>query len=242
MTFADLHIHALAGCDDGAKTEEEMQRMVDRAYRSGTRTLCLTPHYHPGYFGENREKSEEAFARLCAWASRQYPDLALYLGNELRYDKAALSWLREGKCRTMHNSRYVLVDFTAKESQAVIEKGLHRLLSGGYIPILAHVERYRSLWGKTEALQSLKSKGILLQMDAGAPLGEFGLGEKLWARLLLKQGWIDLICSDGHGTDRYLPVLSGAYAFVKHKYGTDQADRLFRGKALELIRAMEGNG
>lgn len=242
MIFADLHIHALAGCDDGAKTEEEMFQMVDLAYRTGTRVLCLTPHYHPGFFGENREKSEDAFSRLYAIAAERYPDLELYLGNELRYDRAALSWLREGKCRTLNNSRYVLVDFTAKESQTVIEKGLHRLLSGGYIPILAHVERYRALWGKTAVLHSLKSKGIMLQMDAGAPLGEYGMGEKLWARKLLKQRWIDLVSSDGHDMTRYLPSLSEVYGFLKNKYGTDYAEQLCGANIAELIRLTEGKG
>ena len=242
MKFADLHIHALAGCDDGARSEEEMLRMVDLAYRSGTRMLCLTPHYHPGFFGENREKSEAAFSRLRACAAERYPDLELYLGNELRYDRAALSWLRDGKCRTLNRSRYVLVDFTARESQAVIEKGLHRLLSGGYVPILAHVERYRSLWGKTGLLHEWRNKGILFQMDAGAPLGEYGMGEKLWARKLLKQRWIDLICSDGHDTVRYLPTLSAVYGFLKKKYGTDYAEQLCWANAAELIRITEGKG
>ena len=242
MRFADLHIHALYGVDDGPKNPEEMLRMVDLAYRSGTRILCLTPHYHPGYFGENREKSEAAFSRLRALAEERYPDLELYLGNELRYDKASLSWLREGKCRTLNNSRYVLVDFTARESLQVIEQGLQRLLSSGYIPILAHVERYRSLWGKTMVLHSLKCKGILLQMDSGAPLGEYGIGEKLWARKLLKQRWIDFIASDGHDTRQYLPALAQVYEFLSKKYGTAYAEQLCWKKAARLIRTTEGKG
>lgn len=55
MTYSDMHIHALYGVDDGAKTEEMMLAMVDAEYQDGVRFFCLTPHYHPGYFGDNRD-------------------------------------------------------------------------------------------------------------------------------------------------------------------------------------------
>lgn len=48
MFFTDIHIHALYGVDDGAKTEAEMQAIVDASYADGIRTLCVTPHFHPG--------------------------------------------------------------------------------------------------------------------------------------------------------------------------------------------------
>ena len=32
MTYSDMHIHALYGVDDGAKTEEMMLAMVDAEY------------------------------------------------------------------------------------------------------------------------------------------------------------------------------------------------------------------
>jgi len=242
MKFADLHIHALYGCDDGAKTEADMFRMVDMAYASGTRILCLTPHYHPGYFGENRTKSEEAFEHLSAYAADHYPDLELYLGNELRYDRAAASWLREGRCRTLNGSRYVLVDFLSGESLQGIEKGLHQLLNGGYVPILAHVERYRSLWGNTTVLSNLKNKGILFQMDAGAPLGEYGIAQKLWAKKLLKHQWVDLMSTDAHDLQRFRPELSTVYVFLKNNYGADYAERICWKNGSDLIRTMDGKG
>ena len=53
MDFSDLHIHILCGVDDGAKTEADMYAMADAAYSGGTRIICATPHFHPGYFGDN---------------------------------------------------------------------------------------------------------------------------------------------------------------------------------------------
>ena len=44
MFFADIHIHALAGVDDGPSDEEEMFAMIDKAYDQGVRAICFTPH------------------------------------------------------------------------------------------------------------------------------------------------------------------------------------------------------
>lgn len=64
MALADIHIHLLFGVDDGAKDEDEMHAILDAAYQAGTRVLCCTPHFHPGYFGDNYDKVNAAFKRL----------------------------------------------------------------------------------------------------------------------------------------------------------------------------------
>ena len=85
MQFSDIHIHALCDCDDGAKSLEQMYKMIDAAYVDGTRYICLTPHYNPGYFGENTENVNKSFELLLEYA-KKYPDLQIILGNELRYN------------------------------------------------------------------------------------------------------------------------------------------------------------
>lgn len=120
MALADIHIHLLFGVDDGAKDEDEMHAILDAAYQTGTRVLCCTPHFHPGYFGDNYGKVNAAFERLSSYVQKTYPDMALYLGNELRYEPECVNWLRQGVCRTVNGTRYVLVDF----SEAAPEKQL----------------------------------------------------------------------------------------------------------------------
>ena len=100
MIFADIHNHALADADDGARSEEMMYQMVDAAYADGVRHLCLTPHFHPIFFGDTREASEESYRKLQAYAAQHCPQLKLYLGNELRYGPNCDGWMREGFCRT----------------------------------------------------------------------------------------------------------------------------------------------
>lgn len=132
------------GVDDGAKDEDEMLAILDAAYQSGTRLLCCTPHFHPGYWGHNRERSAAAYDRLTAAARDRYPDLRLHLGNELRYSPGCVSWLREGDCRALGQTRCVLADFSSDAPARLIESGLGSLLNAGYTPVLAHAERYEA--------------------------------------------------------------------------------------------------
>lgn len=235
MAFADIHTHILWGVDDGAKTQEQMEQMVDRAYADGTRQLCLTPHFHPGYFGQNQKKTAEAFEQLRRFAAAKYPDLRLYLANELRYDRNCISWLDEGLCRTINATPYVLVDFSEGERGRVITGGLERLLNAGYVPVLAHIERYRELRDQLNVIQSLRSKGVLIQITAGSLNGTFGLQAKWYAKRLLKHHLVDFIATDAHNMTHRGPEISGAYQYIRRKYGTGYADAVCSRNAQALL-------
>ena len=78
MSFSDIHTHILYGTDDGAKTREDMFEIVKTAYAGGTRLICATPHFHPGYFDDNREQALHAFEVLNEHCEKHYPDLKLF--------------------------------------------------------------------------------------------------------------------------------------------------------------------
>ena len=48
MEYFDIHSHILPGVDDGAQTVEEALEMIKTAYKEGTRSMVLTPHYEKG--------------------------------------------------------------------------------------------------------------------------------------------------------------------------------------------------
>lgn len=241
MSFADIHIHALWGVDDGARTEQEMYAMLDASWADGVRTICLTPHFHPGYFGDNVRKSAEVFQRLTQYAAGKYPEMRLYLGSELRYCDQCLVWLAEGRCRTLNGGSYVLVDFSEKEPERNIVKGLERLMSAGYRPVLAHAERYSGL--SSTAVWELSRNGVRIQIDVQSLFGEYGFGAKSRCRRLLNAHLVDLAATDAHDLDRRSPILSRGYRAVQKKYGKAYADALFEKNSLRLLEgdSQEGN-
>ncbi len=233
--FADIHIHMLHGVDDGAKSSDEMKEMLSLAYADGTRVICLTPHFHPGYFGDNREGVNTAFRELKAIAAQEYPDLRLALGNELRYSPSCLDWLAQGYCKTLNGTDKVLVDFSQSVEARIVIDAAYRLLNAGYTPVMAHVERYDKLhWTFREILQ-LKDCGAIIQIDSGSLFGSWGFSARQRSRRLLDRGLVDLVCSDAHGVTNRPPQLSPAYQYTEKRCGKEYADRIFYGNALKVL-------
>lgn len=233
MIFADVHNHSLAAVDDGARSEEMMYRMVEAAYAEGTRLLYLTPHFHPVCFGDNRESTLKSFQKLQAYAAEHWPELRLYLGNELRYSPNCDSWLREGFCRTLDGSALVLVDFAADAAQRQIIRGLSQLLSMGYRPVLAHAERYSNLTLGT--VRNFVRNGINIQINVGSLAGGFGWGARFRARQLLRHRLVCMAASDAHDLQHRPPLLSKGYHLTVKLTDKDYADRIFYGNAVDLL-------
>jgi len=235
MTFADIHCHTLWVVDDGAKDAETMQKMLDAQYEDGVRYLCFTPHYHPGYYGDNVASSEQAFAVLCRRAAESFPDLKLILANELHYSSGCVSWVKDKLCRTVRGSRFLLVDFRENEEEAVIVKGLNRLTAAGYVPILAHAERYMKL--SVGAVKMLKQDGILVQINAGSCFGAFGARARHLAKKILSLRLADFVGSDGHNMSDRSPEMRRCYEFIAKKYSREYAAFVCRDNAVSLFFA-----
>lgn len=235
--YADIHIHALCGVDDGAADEETMRRMIDASYADGTRLICFTPHWHPALFSDNRERADAAYRLAQAYVAEKQYDLRIMLGNELYYADNCVEWLRAGSCRTLNGTRYVLVDFSEDEQLRSIIKGLNRLLSAGYKPILAHAERYTAM--QDEELRHLWADGVRVQLDAASVTGGFGLSCKRRARRFLSEGLVDLISSDAHDTHRRTPILSEAREWTRRKISEPYAEALFYRNAFHIVGLSE---
>ncbi|MBQ4316683.1 MAG: hypothetical protein IJC20_00390 [Clostridia bacterium] len=225
MSFSDIHIHILYGTDDGPKTPEEMFRMTDVAYENGVRLICATPHFYPAVFGDNRETSANAFSVLEEYCKEKYPDLKLFLGNELYYMRESISWLKNGVCRTTNGTRYVLVEFEVDSSEDVIAEGIDRLLNAGYIPIIAHAERYRRL--SLGRLWALRQNGVLVQVNAQSfDNGLLMLGVRKRLKAMLDEEFIDFVSSDAHGLVHRVPKMNNAYEYLVKKYDENYAKKL----------------
>ena len=226
MFFSDIHIHLLYGADDGAKNREEMFAMADKAYSDGTRLICATPHCCPTDFGDNRKSVETAFSELEQYCAEKYPDLRLFLGNELFCDSESSVWLKNGFCKTMNGNRYVLTEFPFGESEAMICKTVQNLLNSGYVPIIAHAERYPKL--SIARIRELRQNGVLIQINARESFRGSDFFEKHRLKRILSGKLADIVSSDAHDLNGRPPCLSKFYKLVSRKYGVEYAESIFR--------------
>lgn len=226
----DIHCHALFGLDDGAHDLDMSAAILRAEYEDGVRCICLTPHFKPEHMkyhpNELAERTDEAFSVVSEFASGEFPGLSLMLGNELFYHQDCVDNLDSGFCHTLGDSNYVLVEFYPGEQAATIREGMKRIASGGYRPVLAHVERYAALAGNIREVTTLCEFGVVLTSNVAAILGEQGFMVRHNIGRMIKRGLISAVTTDAHRPEGKSPLLGSCGEYIAGKYGDDTADKL----------------
>jgi len=199
MTIVDMHCHILPGVDDGPETMEESIAALRTAQQQGIGAMIVTPHFHPGRFVVTADRALEALTRVRRRAADEGLKIRLYPGQECYYYSGLLEQLEAGNVLTMNGTNYVLVEFETETQYSTITRAIRELRDSGYKPIIAHYERYRCLYQRTERLEELRKGGAMLQLNFARLIekGSF-LHPNVWRRLM-KDGYVDFLGSDTHG-------------------------------------------
>ena len=218
----DIHCHILPGVDDGAKDTQETEKMLRIAYNEGIRCIIATPHYHGGMKPEVWKKRRAALASTIAMAKEISPDLHIISGAEIYYSQEAVEDLMMGDVWTLNASKYVLIEFATYVEFTYIRQAVQTLQYNGYLPILAHIERYDALLIE-ENVEELVRMGAYIQVNAGSVIGRDGRDIKKYLLQLLKKRYIHFIGTDAHGSAHRRPLMKKCAAYIEKK--TDKTYR-----------------
>ena len=204
----DIHCHLMPSVDDGAKDLEETLAMFENAYTSGVTDIILTPHYIKGTKYEINNEQKEKITNILREALRRTDmDINIYYGNEVYIDNDLVDMIKDKKVATLANSRYVLVELPVNSMDNNAGNVFFNLRSNGYIPIIAHPERYVYFQKHPEKVMDYIKLGCLLQGDYMSLLGKYGKKAKKTLKILLKNGVIKFLSSDIHHSynDYHIP-------------------------------------
>ena len=234
--FIDIHSHILPALDDGAKDMNKTKEMLQIAYEEGIREIIATPHFFASRKSASIELIEatikEVENQMQEWGFR----IKLHPGNEIYYRSEVPDLLEEGQIATMAGSRYVLVEFDPMTEYSYLRDGILKLDSYGYVPILAHTERYECLWKKKEKLQRVKDHGGLIQVNASSFQG--GLFDEMTkrARYLMKNDLLDFIGTDAHSTGKRSPRMKETASYLYKKLGEKKAEKILKENPLAVLK------
>lgn len=233
----DIHCHLIPGVDDGSQTMEESLEALRLEYEEGVRTIICTSHFsadcETGYAARIKDSFEQLKKRLKE--TSYGAEMKLYLGNELMYTESVLDCLESGQAYTMAGGHYVLVEFLPGVRYEELYRGLRKLCSGGYAPILAHMERYRCLAKNEERLDELKDLGIYLQVNGASLFGGLFDSASANVRKLCKAGRIHFLATDSHGTHYRKPQIKKAAEWIAGNCPEPLAERILQGNPLAVL-------
>ena len=242
-SFIDIHNHSLYKVDDGARSIESMKAMIDIAYSDNIRTICFTPHFKIYRFLDDDDIDEynsllkSHFDEAQEYVKEKYPDMKLHLASEIMYHNDIIDSIVKGKCSTLGDSRYALVEFSPHVSKHELITALSNISRRGYKPILAHFERYNCIANDFSILKEIKDFGTLIQINALSIL-KFKIGKShTLARRALKKHMVDIVATDAHDSKALTPILSKAHDKVAKKYGAEYAKRIFHDNQERVLKA-----
>ena len=225
----DIHTHVLPFVDDGSKTLEDSLAMLFEAEKQGVTDMVITPHFRKDYAVLPQE-IKQAFAKLSAAAHDAGVGVKLYVGQEFFINNDFKKDIADGKMLTIGGGKAVLIEFDYDLDTDIAEV-VYQLKSMGYIPIVAHFERYK--YADISVAEEIKALGGYIQINAD---GFFGKSKKRYYKKikeLIKNGLVDFVASDVH-TFRGNYMLK-AYNFVVKKFGEKTAAAVFTENAKQLI-------
>jgi len=233
--FWDVHSHMVPSGDDGVRTEEDGLALCREAAERGTTVLFATPHVWPHFeLSEAREAAvRAAHARMAPRAARFGLDLRL--GFELTPAPALLG---------ADLSRFRLGDLPAVLMELPFDGPLglavrlaEQIEAAGLAPVIAHPERADEVIDDPGRARTFAERGWLLQVNGTSLLGRHGRGPHDTGWLLVEEGLVSVMGSDGHRPARP-PFLDEAFEAVCARVGEEAAGDLFGAAALRRLEPL----
>lgn len=199
IKYKDIHSHLLPMVDDGVKSFDKAISNIKVMVEKGFDEIIVTPHYYEKniYISNNNEK-RILFERLEEEVEKNNLDIKLYLGNEIFLLDNLIKYLDDDKICSLNNSKYLLIEFPTNMYYDFYEDYFQRLIDKGFIPIIAHPERYKFYQEDFSLIYKLRNIGVLFQVNYGSIDGYYGKDIKKFSKKLLKNKVIDFLGTDIH--------------------------------------------
>lgn len=236
----DIHCHILPGFDDGSRDIPESLAMVRAALDSGVTGIVATPHFR----GEQRSLNYvgallDRFRRLEQAVEAAGLPLTLYPGAEILCLPQTLDLARRRELPTLGDTDHLLCEFFFDERSACMDELLDGIAACGYIPVVAHPERYHAVQHDPRCLERWFARGYLIQLNKGSILGAFGYEEQRAADWILANGLAHLVASDAHGAARRTTDMSKLRQRLLDRYPAAYVKVLMDIYPLRLVRGEE---
>ena len=211
----DVHSHLIPGIDDGSKDIEESLTLLRALENIGYKKVITTPHIMADTYRNTPEGIYKGLDILLQAAKEDGLHIAIEAAAEYYLDNDFLSHLKSGKILSI-SDKYILCETSYILKPLQFDEMINGIIEAGYIPLLAHPERYRYMQNYAYEYRMLKEMGVYFQVNINSFGGHYGKEAKRKATFLSEHGMIDFLGSDIHHL-RQVEMLSQVQKQVVYK-------------------------
>ncbi len=238
MPLVDMHVHLLAGLDDGPRTPDDALEMCRIAFREGVRMVAATAHQNDHYPEVSPERLREATVQLVQALQKNNIKITASPNAEvMAHPDMVNSWRTDKLLSVADRRQYMLVEMPHGlfiDLRAIVLK----LRELGVRPILAHPERQPELLHDAGLIEEFIRAGCLVQVSSGSITSPREHRDELALRQWFKRGIVHLLGSDGHSVHRRPPHLSKAYELIGRWSGNAVADRVCSTNGMAILQGL----
>ena len=162
----DIHSHILPNIDDGVRTIEESIEIIKKFQLLGYTKLITTPHIMLDVYPNNREIITEKLHEVRVELKKQNIDIIIEASAEYYLDEHFFNLIENDEELLPFNEKYILFETAPTYIlPEILNATIKKILDRGYIPVLAHPERYSYLKNDIKQYKELKAKGVLFQVN-----------------------------------------------------------------------------
>ena len=198
VEFIDIHSHILPGVDDGCEDMIRSLTILKEMQNTGVTDVFLTPHYckRRGYVTPV-DKVRDVYDQLCKAVQQENISVNLHLGTEMEYSQDGSRYIKEGRVNTLGDTKYLLVEFPPYVSPKTFFSWIREICSLGYVPVVAHIERYTKVTKDKLCIESIRQLGALIQVNLRS-VCSFNLRQRKFIKWLICNRYVDFIAGDVH--------------------------------------------
>lgn len=202
----DTHCHLLPQADDGIRSHADALRLIANMKSMGLRECICTPHISLRFPQNEPERLRRIFLPFREQATDTHPDFRLHLSAEYMIDERFPQLLRREQLLPWpvagDSHLHLLVEMPTGQLPMGWADTLCDILAHGYIPVLAHPERYhRHL--SADDFRRLHQLGIRFQGNIGSLGGFYGKTARELCLTLHREKLYYRWGSDAHTPDAF---------------------------------------
>ena len=191
----DIHSHILPGIDDGAKNVFQASKLIKEMHNIGFDEIIATPHTMSGVWNNTSDDIKKSYDVLID-NNPIYRDVVRY-SSEYLLDSTFLDKIQSEKLLCLKEN-YILVELSYLQQPINLYEIIYTIQDRGYVPILAHPERYAYYANDFKRYYRLKDLGCLFQLNLLSSIGYYGKSVAKTTQKLLLSNLIDFVGSDIH--------------------------------------------
>lgn len=191
----DIHNHIIYGVDDGSRSLEESMEMVDLYKRAGFDKIIATSHFDRSRYMVDADEIRKKCEILNNELAKNNIDFKIYPGHEIQVEPNTTKLINDKTLNTLADSRYVLLELSFLNQPLFLKDLIYNLQLEGYVPIIAHAERYSYVKKNIDYLLDFIKMGALIQANYSS------ISKDDTLKTMLERNMVHILATDAHQSE-----------------------------------------